>query len=361
MENKQAGNVSEFTPAIQPSGGVMGTQVSSREVAEIQSAMTIAQARPRDEKAAIDRIMTACARPGLAERAVYQYARGGTSITGPSIRLAEAMIREWGNAMCGIRELEQRPGESTVEAFAWDLQTGTKHTMTFQVKHKRHTRGGGYALEDPRDIYELVANNGSRRLRACMLKLLPADIVDGAVEACAATLRASVDVTPELLEKLTTNFEKFDISKEQLESRIQRRLGSITPGLVLQLRHIYTSLEDGMSAPGDWFDPIKTEGEDEPTKAADIAKAKLKKDELDKKRAENDKAVNGDKGEPEPETQVSESDDAARQEWLAAMPDLLGKLDDKERKQAVTKYLGGNVETATLEQLRDCAGRLEKL
>ncbi|MBQ7110481.1 MAG: hypothetical protein IJO06_04585 [Thermoguttaceae bacterium] len=39
--------------------------------------------------------MTACQRPGLASVAVYVYPRGGSKISGPSIRLAEEIARNW--------------------------------------------------------------------------------------------------------------------------------------------------------------------------------------------------------------------------------------------------------------------------
>jgi hypothetical protein len=82
---------------------------SNRQIAEVQAAMMIARANPRDPIAAVDRILNACSRPGLAESGMYQYSRGGTDITGPSIRLAEAIAQQWGNFQFGIRELEQRP------------------------------------------------------------------------------------------------------------------------------------------------------------------------------------------------------------------------------------------------------------
>lgn len=68
-----------------------------RAVAEVQAAMMIARMNPRDPIAAMDRILNACARPTLAEAAVYQYSRGGSDVSGPSIRLAEAMAQSWGN------------------------------------------------------------------------------------------------------------------------------------------------------------------------------------------------------------------------------------------------------------------------
>ncbi len=74
--------------------------------------------------------------------------------------------------------------QSTVEAFAWDVEeANTRQTKVFQVRHWRHTKQGGYKLTDPRDIYELVANNGARRLRACILGVIPGDVIDAAV-AC---------------------------------------------------------------------------------------------------------------------------------------------------------------------------------
>ena len=79
---------------------------------------------------------------GLAQSAVYSYARGGSSVTGPSIRLAEMLAQNWGNIQYGIRELSSENGESTVEAFAWDVETNTRQTKVFQVPHIRYTRNG---------------------------------------------------------------------------------------------------------------------------------------------------------------------------------------------------------------------------
>lgn len=227
---------------------------AARAVAEVQAAMIIAQRFPRDERVAFDRVVTAFQRPSLAEHALYAYARGGTEITGPSIRAAEAIAQAWGGIEFGIRELEQRPGESTVQAYAWDLQSNTRSVTVFQVKHERHTRNGVTRLMDPRDVYELVANQGARRMRARILAIIPADVVDAAVKETEKTLRAKVDVTPERIASLAEKFATFGVPKEAIEKRIQRRLDTITPSQMLALAKIYNSLQDGMSAPADWFD-----------------------------------------------------------------------------------------------------------
>ena len=250
-----------------------------RAIAEVKAAVVMAKQFPRDQKRAYDKIMLACQRPSLAESAIYSYARGGTDITGPSIRLAEAIAQSWENLQFGIRELEQRNGESTVEAYAWDLETNTRQVKVFQVVHKRHTKKGVYDLTDPRDIYETVANNGARRLRACILGLIPGDIVDAAVDQCEATLTAKADVSPEAMKKLVEAFKAFGVTKEQIEKRIQRTLDAITSAQVVGMRKIYNSLKDGMSSPSDWFEfEVATE-----SKGMGGLKEKFGKKELHKK------------------------------------------------------------------------------
>lgn len=252
-ENQIAERAANPFAAGQKSGAVVEVE-QSRAIAETQGAMVIAKRFPRDPIAAMDRILNACARPTLAEGALYSYSRGGSEITGPSIRLAEAIAQNWGNMQFGIQELEQRNGESTVEAFAWDVETNTRQVKKFQVKHERHTKRGVTKLTDPRDIYELVANQGARRLRACILGVIPGDVVEAAVRQCETTLSANVDVTPEGTKKLIEAFSAFKVTQEQIEKRIQRRLDTILPAQVLSLRKIYNSLKDGMSKPGDWFE-----------------------------------------------------------------------------------------------------------
>jgi hypothetical protein len=241
--------------AVTKRGGNAIADVSAaREVQEVQAAVAIAKRYPRDEKAALDRILNACTRPGLAEAAVYQYARGGTDVTGPSIRMAEALAQNWGNLQFGIRELEQRDGESTVEAFAWDLETNTRQCKVFQVKHVRGTKQGNKALTDPRDIYEMVANNGARRVRACILGVIPGDVIEAAMKQCETTLHAKAEVTPERIKGLLEKFAAYKVTKAQIEGRIQRRIDSMTAGQLVSLGKVYNSLKDGVSTVADWFE-----------------------------------------------------------------------------------------------------------
>ncbi|WP_066111336.1 hypothetical protein [Gallibacterium salpingitidis] len=237
----------------QTSSNAMIDTQSARESQEVQAMMIIAKRFPRDPVDAMDRILRACTRETLAQTAVYSYPKGGQNVEGPSIRLAETLAQEWGNIQYGIRELNQSNGESTVEAFAWDIQTNTRQVKVFQVPHIRYSKKGKTVLTDPRDIYELVANNGARRLRACILGVIPGDVVEEAVKQCSLTLQSKADVTPEGLKKMAETFTCFGVTKEMIADRFQCRFESIRPAQVVQLRKIYTSLKDGMSSPEDWF------------------------------------------------------------------------------------------------------------
>lgn len=247
-------------PANQRANAVVEIE-QSRAVAEMQGAMVIAKKFPRNQIEAIERIKNACCRPTLASGALYSYARGGSEITGPSIRLAEVIAQNWGNIQFGIRELERNAGRSQVEAFAWDMETNVREVKTFTVEHTRYTKSGSRKLEDPRDIYELIANDGARRLRSCILSIIPGDVVEAAVAQCEATLKASADTSLEAVKKLVETFATFGVSAEQIEKRIQCRLDAIKPAQIVNLRKIYQSLRDGMSEPATWFEMPKIESE----------------------------------------------------------------------------------------------------
>lgn len=259
------------TAVVRPSAGMIGVE-SERAVAETKSAILLAKNFPRDQRVAFERIMSACQRESLAKGAIYAYARAGTDISGPSIRLAEALAQNWGNIQYGVRELERGANESTVEAFAWDCETNVRVAKTFTVKHIRSKKTGNVRLTDERDIYELIANNGARRLRACILSVIPGDVVDEAVKQCQKTITTHLNIDADAIKKLVAAFEELGVTKAQIEARIQRSVSAIEPAQFVKMREIYASIKDGMSGPADWFEPVEVE-EKKPAKASTAEKA----------------------------------------------------------------------------------------
>jgi len=245
--------------------------------AEAFAAIMAAKNWPRNEAEAADRLIISCQRPGLAEQAVYVYSRGGQDISGPSIRLAEAAARAWRNVKYGFKVTASDNMHSEVLCYAYDLEANIPVERSFVVSHVRHTRQGSKLLTDPRDIYEKVANEAMRRVRACILECIPGDVIDAAVAQCEETIKATADTSPAAMQKLCKAFEEFGVTKAQIETRIQRRLDAITPAQVLSLRKVYVSLRDGMSKPEDWFQQPQAAQEEAPANgklAAVLAKKK---------------------------------------------------------------------------------------
>lgn len=228
---------------------------SSRAAQEVQAAVILAKKFPRNPVEATDRILAECQRYTLAEHAVYSFPRGGTQVSGPSIRLAEAMARAWGNCQYGVVELDRRGDESSMLAYAWDLESNTMARAEFKVRHYRDSnRGGKQALTEERDIYEAVANNGARRLRACILKLIPGDVTDAAVRQCDETIRAQIKDLGGAIARMVESFGKIGVTKEMVERRLRHRMEATNAAEVVALGRIFTSIQDGMSSSGDYFE-----------------------------------------------------------------------------------------------------------
>ena len=247
------GQEMQVSPAAQQASTALANIEQSRAVAEVQASIVLAKANPRNEESAYMSIMKSCKRKSLAECASYSYRRGGTLVTGPSIRLAEVVARCWGNINYGFREVGRGKDFSEVEAFAHDLETNTKVTRQFQVRHWRDTKGGGKGLKTERDKYELVASMAQRRVRACLLELIPGDIVEAAEEACKATLMQEIGNIDEQAEKIVAAFSGFNVTAEMIEGHLQRSLKSLVPADVVNLKRIYRSIRDGVATVDDFF------------------------------------------------------------------------------------------------------------
>ena len=258
---------------------------TQKAIAEVQAAMMIARSCPRNEIAAIDRIKKAFSRPGLALRATYSYPRGGQQVVGPSIRTAEAIAQSWGNIQFGFREIDRGfangYGYSEVEAFAWDVETNAKRCLQFRVAHKRDTKNGSKPLTDERDVYEMVANQSQRRVRACILAIIPGDVVEDALAVAEKAAMSNVDMSREAMTKLLDTFAGKGVSKQRIELYFGRKFESIGPGEVVMLRRIYQSIRDGIGKPDDYFPPEEKQENEKTETLKDKIKAKRETESID--------------------------------------------------------------------------------
>lgn len=265
--------IAEFEGGTMQTARPVGAEIAaSREAQEVQVAMVAAKKFPRDNITAYNRIMSDCTRKSLAEKALYEYPRGGQVITGPSIHLARALARGWGNLDSGFKVLEATAKESTVMAYCWDLETNYRETKVFTVPHVRYTKNGGtYSLTDPRDIYEAVANQAARRERACILSVIPSDVVDAAVGQCNVTLAGDSKMPlVDMVRALVKNFqEQYSVTKEMLEAYIGCKAEAFSMQSVIRLKNVYNTLRDGSASVEQYFDMTANAPEKKHAKKAD--------------------------------------------------------------------------------------------
>lgn len=227
---------------------------AERAMKEVEGAIVLAKKFPRNDSVVFDKLIKACQRPLLAESAMYSYPRGGEVVTGPSIRLAEVMAQAMGNMTYGVRELSNENGFSVIETYAWDLESNVRSSKTFKVEHARDTKQGKRILKDSRDIYEVVASSGARRLRACILNIIPQDIVEACVEQCEKTLRSDdKESAQDKIRKLVVAFSSIGVSVQMLEKKLGHAMDITNLDEVVELRKIYSSLKEGVAKREDFF------------------------------------------------------------------------------------------------------------
>ena len=272
---------------------------------EVETAMISARRFPRDEFVAVDKIKRAMSRIRLAERAEYEFPRGGSKITGASVHALRAVKQAWGNIQSGWVEIERRLGQSTVIAYAMDLETNARSEITFQVRHVRDTKQGPKPLTDERDIYEMVANVAARRERKCLQDIIPADIVDDAVDYARATMSGhNKEPIGDRVRKMIGAFSEFGVTIPAIERRLGHRLDAISETKLAELRRIFVSLKDGVGKPEDFFDL----SEPKPADPEDAGKTKAER---------TAEALKGKK-KPPPETKPAEGPDAERSAKIRA-------------------------------------------
>lgn len=244
----QLDNINQGTVAIE----------ASRAIAEAQGKLVIAKRFPRDEVAAYNRVAQACQRKGIAEKAFFAYNRGGQTVSGPTIRFAEELARCWGNMDYGYKELSQDNGKSEMQAYAWDLETNTQSVQNFTNPHIREVKGVSKVLTSQRDIYEINANMSARRVRSRILAILPTDLVDMAIAECKKTLAGNNDEPLiDRVKKMIVTFGKIGVTQEQIETRLKRKVDTMTVDDFTDYIGIYNAIKQGESKIADWFEAEK--------------------------------------------------------------------------------------------------------
>ncbi len=239
------------------------TAIAAQAKALVEARYTVAMHRPRDWDQVRDRLLKDCRRPGFADSAIY-HKPVGKGVTGPSIRFAEAAIRNMTNVVVETMTTYDDHEKRIVRVTVTDLEANVPYsqdvTITKTVERNSVKQGDNvlrsrtgskgqpvYILEATDDDILNKANALiSKAIRTLGLRLLPGDIMDECMEMCRETQRNRDAQDPDTARRrIFDAFSASGVSPEQIKEYLGHDAKTLAPREIEELRALYNALRDG--------------------------------------------------------------------------------------------------------------------
>ncbi len=342
--------MSDATNLIAPAQSSAAIAAQAREVGEIQAGMVVAMRHPRLEAECFSKIVEVCKRPKFAAAARFEYPRGGSMVSGPSVNFAREAARIWGNFRYGANVIDADEFNYTIEGWAYDLETNVRVSVQSRFRRLIFKRARAATKWEPakpageyepneREALELVNRNGAKAVRNAILQLLPADLVDDAMVAVAETVVNGAGGADRGLQRrqLVHAFRSLHgIDQERLEARQGIPLDNWSAEDILELSGIFTAIKEGQADRSEFFPTEVTKDEkvepgpgSEAQRQLDALAANLGKGTVEGEPKPEDKAAAELRHAKDKEKLADELAEAEAQEKLAAelKASISGKTD----------------------------------
>lgn len=266
--------------------------------ARIESAYSVAIARPRDIDVCRTRLLKDCKRPGFAEGAWYQKPIGkGKTIDGLSVRFAESVVRTMGNLDVDVVTTYDDDEKRILTVRVTDLEVNgifTKSVTVSKSVERRRVRDGQHVIRTrtnsygdvlhvieatPDEVETKAAAMISKAVRTEVLRFLPADIAEECVVAIQKTIADRDAADPDAAKKrIFDAFALRGIEADRIKAYLGHAIEETTPAELVDLRSKLTAIQDGEATWGD-FVTEKREGEkaDRQSAAKETVAAKAEK------------------------------------------------------------------------------------
>lgn len=262
--------MTDQTPA-QMAGGEMtahraadtGTTTAvARTRYEMEAAIVLAKQDPRNEAQAIEKLKRSCGRVGFALDAEFEFSRGGSDVTGPSVKFAREAARCWRHIRYGLHIYSSDGDQVHIRGYAFDAESGafTELEDRFEKLVERKQSGGGtqWVIPNERQLRELIFRRGAILERNCILKMMPPDQVEDCITATRATihkwgaeaLKADRKGSIQLMQKA---FRKIGVTPEMLDQYLGIEIRQITTEQYVKLKRVYKGIEEGQTSIDEHF------------------------------------------------------------------------------------------------------------
>jgi hypothetical protein len=274
-----------------------GSALAARAQAEVQARYIVALQRPRNVEDVRVRLLEHCRRPRFAQVAEYAKPVGRDKVRGPSIRFVETALQEYGNVEPDATITYEDDHKRVIRVSVTDLERNvTYHDDAIVEKfvERRAPKEGDEVIGSRKNSYgdtvfrirateDDFANKAnaavSKKTRNLGLRILPADIVDEAMEVCAQTRQTKDAQNPAAARRqIIDNFTILRVFPPDLDEYLGHSFEQASPAELDELRAAYAAVRDGEAK---WVDLIEVQkvrrGEvEKPTKAGEAAGEKLK-------------------------------------------------------------------------------------
>lgn len=239
--------------------------MSAKVRAEVEAMCIMAERHPRNWLNTRARLLDECKRPGFCEAARYALPRAGTTITGFTIRFAEAALRYMSNMSAGSEVIYEDDEKQVVKVTVRDYEANVAIDSSVMVPkriEKRFLKKGEKPLSSRinsygETVYTVPATDDeiamkhnslvSKSMRNAVLRMLPGDIADECEEAIAK-LKEKGDTTDPMAatKKVVDSFSALRVMPDQLEQYVGHSLENLSPKELDELRGLRVAIKDGL-------------------------------------------------------------------------------------------------------------------
>ena len=248
------------------------SMVQQYATARIQSAYSVALARPRDVDAVRQNVLKECKRPSFcspdeskngSSLAIYRVPRAGTNIQGPTIRFAEMMLREWKYLSVEVNPLGENDRERLLQVVCTDYQscnfTSEMVTVPKSVERKKvrpsdvvlsqrtNTYGEPVYLVQATDDELAMRTNAlvSKARRNLILQAVPGWLIEEAIDQVRETARTKDAQDPDAAKrKLFDAFATVGVTAPQLAEYLGHS-NALSPAELEDLRGYFSGIREG--------------------------------------------------------------------------------------------------------------------
>lgn len=229
--------------------------LEAMERANVDMLVATAKKWPRDiNKSKRDALAIVTLDPETAAECFFKYDRGGKTIQGPSIRLAEIVASTWGNIRAGSRTIQETENTVVAQGFCHDTQNNV--FIAKEVERKIANKDGRKFNED---VIILTKNaNCSIALRNAVFSVVPRAVINTIYEEAIKAAVGDIKTLSERVTKALSKFAAMGIVQEKVLAKLGvQRVDEISVENLETLYGLYTAINEKETTVDEAFPIIK--------------------------------------------------------------------------------------------------------